>query len=238
MKVKGEWPHALTITRGWAKATARGWNSYRNDASMRLHRGSAQFTRQAAELVITAGADSVISPPLTVGPQQVWRDAGFEPFIRLQLLMRRLSRGQQPPEQSVVPVRNPEWSVLAEIDESGFGRHWCTSALGLEEAVRAAAMATVLQAQGPGPAPIGYAIVATSGPTGYLQRIAVARDGQGRGAGRSLVRASMLWAARKGARRMILNTKPDNARALDLYGSEGFTSMPDRLELLRFPPSP
>ena len=36
---------------------------------------------------------------------------------------------------------------------------------------------------------------------------------------------------------VILNTKPDNDAALSLYQSEGYTVMPDRLELLRYQPT-
>lgn len=224
----------MTFTRGWARATARRWNDYRTDAAMRLQRGSAAFTADVARELMARGATAVISPPLSVGPQKVWRDASFVSHLRLRILSLRLAESKGNTSEVEI-VKRPEWDQLAAIDEGAFGREWCTSAVGLKEAMGSAMSSVVMQPRGAERAS-GYAIAAVSGSTGYLQRIAVSPSGQGRGNGRILLRGAIGWASRRGARHMVLNTKPGNDRAIELYESEGFKLLPDRVELLRYPP--
>ncbi|MDX1449576.1 MAG: GNAT family N-acetyltransferase, partial [Acidimicrobiia bacterium] len=69
----------------------------------------------------------------------------------------------------------------------------------------------------------------------YLQRIAVDPGDQGAGVGRTLLRGSMAWARRRGARTMLLNTQTDNEKATMLYRSERFTVLSSRLTILRHP---
>ena len=235
MRVRGEWPNPVAIHRGWARAVARPWNRSRSDAHLRLIRGSSSFLTQAADTVLALGASAVISPPLLTGPQQVWRAAGFASYTSLHLLRKPLT-GEEPVEATVRDLGDGAWARVVAIDAAAFGDDWKAELPALVEALRSAPASALLGiGTGDERAPAGFAIVAASSQTGYLQRIAVHPDDHRRGYGRALTRACHNWARRRGARVMILNTKPDNAPALSLYRAEGYTMLPDRLELLRYP---
>ena len=67
---------------------------------------------------------------------------------------------------------------------------------------------------------------------GYLQRLAVAAHCQGLGLGTVLVSDALVWLRIRGARTVLVNTPPDNERALALYQRCGFHVEPDRLAVL------
>jgi ribosomal protein S18 acetylase RimI-like enzyme len=60
----------------------------------------------------------------------------------------------------------------------------------------------------------------------------VAPKHRGRRLASTLVVAGMTWARTNGARRMLVNTEPDNSAALALYRSLGFTTDADGLVVL------
>ncbi len=69
---------------------------------------------------------------------------------------------------------------------------------------------------------VGYAGVAFAGDDAHLQTLAVAMQGQGRGTGRALLDAVLARAAANNAHRCLLEVKPDNEPAIELYASVGF----------------
>lgn len=235
MRVRGSWPNPVILRRGWALAHARPWNRSRPDAHLRLVRGSSGFLTAAADLVLDLGSVSVISPPLLAGAQQPWLRAGFVPYAPLRL-MRKQVGPTTTPERPVTVVADDQWRRIVAVDAAAFGDKWKADLPALTEALRSASTANVLGTF-EGALLVGYAIVAVSSPTAYLQRIAVDPAYQRSGIGRSLTRAAHEWARRRGARWLVLNTKPNNDAALELYLSEGFETLPDRLELLQYPSS-
>ncbi|PZQ46568.1 MAG: ribosomal-protein-alanine N-acetyltransferase, partial [Phenylobacterium zucineum] len=58
-----------------------------------------------------------------------------------------------------------------------------------------------------------------------LLRVIVHPDVRGRGVGASLIRAGLEWAAAVGARRMLLEVRPDNDPAIALYRGLGFEAV-------------
>jgi ribosomal-protein-alanine N-acetyltransferase len=77
---------------------------------------------------------------------------------------------------------------------------------------------------------VGYAICGRAGRSGYLQRLAVRPEDQGRGVGRALVADGLAWLARRHVEDVLVNTQESNHRAIGLYRSLGFE--PDRSELI------
>jgi len=71
----------------------------------------------------------------------------------------------------------------------------------------------------------GYAGLAIIGDEAEVHTIGVRPDSQGNGLGRKLLR-QLLSAA--GDRRMLLEVRTDNAAAIALYASEGFTTLGTR----------
>lgn len=235
MRITGEWPNPIAITRGWARAHARPWNRNRPDAFLRLVRGSAHFLGSATAYTLELGPPTVISPPLMPSAQQAWLKAGYRTYTSLRLFRKSIETESTPLLPAAV-IRHPDWVRVIEIDAAAFGTDWQAELPALNEAMKSAGTTALLGINDPGGAPelAAYAIVGVSAVTGYLQRLAVAPRFHGQGLGRSLTRSSVNWCRRRGARQVILNTKPDNQPAQNLYVSEGFELLPDRLELLGY----
>ena len=233
MRISGTWPNPIVLRRRWALAHARPWNRSRPDAHLRLVRGSSTFLTDATVRVQALGAASVISPPLMAGSQGPWRQAGFESYESLRLLRKPIG-SEEPTVWTARALVDTDWPRVVAIDAAAFGPTWKAELPALYEAVRSTSTSAIL-----GVAPeedvAAYMIIAASGGVGYLQRIAVHPDWQGRGLGRSLTRIAHNWTRSRGASHLILNTKPGNQPALALYESEGYRVLPDRLELLRYP---
>ena len=235
MRIAGSFPNPVVLRKGWARAEARPWNRNRTDAYLRLVRGTTAFLVEATQAVLGFGVSAVTSPPLLAGSRRTWLEAGFQPYRSLLLFHKPLA-AERLPEGVVEELNDLQWLRLVEIDGSAFGPRWRAELPALREALASAPRSVLLGAM-LGSGLSGYAIAAVSGGTGYLQRLAVDAAAQGRGLGRDLTRASCGWAQRRGARRMVLNTKPDNDAARALYGSEGFTVMSEHLELMQFVPT-
>ena len=235
MRINGEWPNPIAISKGWARAHARPWNRNRPEAYLRLVRGSSYFLKAATAHTLDLGPPAVISPPLLAGSQQAWRAAGYETYTSLRLLRKNIE-SEASPLIPAAEIQNPMWARIVEIDSGAFGSDWQAELPALNEALQSAATTVLLGINYPENHDqlAGYAIVGVSAATGYLQRLAIAPAFQRQGLGRSLTRSSVNWSRRRGARQMILNTKPGNRAAQNLYLSEGFELLPDRLELLTY----
>lgn len=232
MNVTGAWPRPITLRSGWARAEARRWNDHVADAQLRLLRGSAQFLERCVETIGELGAEGVASPPLLVDNQRVWRKAGFDSYLELDLFRRSLIGPVDPPGVAVSVLDPPPWPRLVEIDAASFVPLWQMNVDGLTEAYRATNRATVL-ATGDPDCITGFAIVGVAGTSGYLQRIAVDPAHRGAGLGKALVRASIGWAMKRGAHSMLLNTQPENTVSASLYVAEGFVKVDPGLSVLR-----
>jgi ribosomal protein S18 acetylase RimI-like enzyme len=124
-------------------------------------------------------------------------------------------------------------AILA-VDHLAFEAPWRLDASGIDEAMHATPRSRLrvgTDTSGEGrPIVCGYAICGRAGRTGYLQRLAVDPERQGRGLGRELVIDALAWLARRHATSVLVNTQETNERAIDLYRSLGFE--PDRAELI------
>jgi len=125
--------------------------------------------------------------------------------------------------------------ALVALDVTGFGGDWRLTVDALFHACRSTPTHQIFVAHLPKTdiaAPLGYAIVGVAYEAAYLQRLVVAPKHRGRRIATTLVVAGMTWASANGARRMLVNTEPDNSAALGLYRSLGFTTDADGLVVL------
>jgi ribosomal-protein-alanine N-acetyltransferase len=69
---------------------------------------------------------------------------------------------------------------------------------------------------------VGYGGLALNGDEAWIQNIAVRRDAQRQGIGRTILEALLAEAARRSARAVLLEVAIDNAPAQKLYATYGF----------------
>ncbi|MFP3916075.1 MAG: GNAT family N-acetyltransferase, partial [Actinomycetota bacterium] len=232
VRVRGEWPEAVVLRRGWRAARARPWNDQSTHlAALRLDRGGDRFLDACTEWLWGVGVVQVMSPALAADQTATWRRAGFRDHLHLAVFERDLTDVVEPPLHRVESEEHPDFGVLAAIDDRAFDPVWRVGRAGLEDARAATPLSDVLTVVEDGRT-AGFAIVGAMTSVSYLQRVAVEPSRARRGIGRSLLRASMGWARRRGARSMLLNTQPDNAPAAALYHDEGFVALGSRLSVL------
>lgn len=232
MRLTGTWPGQVTLRQGWSRASARPWNEDIPAASMRLERGSSEFVRSAATHVLDLGAEWVGSPPVDHSSAGPWERAGFARFLTLDLHRRDLADTIPPSGIEVSVGSARDLRSVAPIDDESFDGVWRLGPLGLAEALVATPRSTLLLTSD-GDRIVGFAIVGFGNRAGYLQRIAVAPDHRGLGLGRGLLRESLRWSIGRGAVHMLLNTRQGNDAATALYASEGFSTHPSALHVLR-----
>ena len=71
------------------------------------------------------------------------------------------------------------------------------------------------------------------GGQGYLQRLAVAPEHQGRGHGRALVVDALAWMTARRLSHAMVNTAVGNDAALGLYQAHGFRRLPEQLVVMQ-----
>jgi ribosomal protein S18 acetylase RimI-like enzyme len=236
LRVDGSWPGSISISAGWYRARARPWNEAITDPMLRLDRGGADFLRLATAHLHVLGADAVYSPALYPSAADVWRRAGFDGFVSLDIMERPLVGMPFPVDNTKVVVeRRPDWEQILEVDRLAFEGFWGMSRLGLHEAHMTNKTSAVLAATEKRGLS-GYAIVGMQGTTVYLHRIAVRPEEGGRGIGAALLIAALDWGTRSGGSSMVLNVRPENSRAKRLYERMGFARVTTALEVLRHGP--
>jgi ribosomal protein S18 acetylase RimI-like enzyme len=161
-----------------------------------------------------------------VGPgTSLWLvDSGFAVRGRLHLLEHDLTDLPKPSRRTRRATRADREQIV-HVDASAFDDFWQFDELALREATRATPRAHTRVAARAGEI-FGYGLFGRAGTTGYVQRLAVEPNDQGRGLGRALLGDGLNWLHMHGATRALVNTQEDNARALDLYLRAGFRRLP------------
>jgi ribosomal protein S18 acetylase RimI-like enzyme len=202
-------------------------------AHLRLCRGGgSSFIDDCVDALVEVGVDAVISQPLPRSAQKTWSEAGFTRHADLALLRRSLDH-IPPPGHLVTEGGEGDVDESLRIDRAAFDDFWHFDRQAFVEAMAATPRSILQVVRHPSGGLAGFAVSGVGTTIAYLQRLAVDPASQGMGIGRSLVRASARWAKRAGATALMLNTQTDNAPAIGLYESEGFTVLEEPLAVLR-----
>ncbi len=195
---------------------------------------SADFVRHCLSTLADQGFSRVLTGALSPLEQAGFLAAGFGVEEKLRLLGLDLGLPLPPlprrPRLSRVPARRRR--AVLEVDRAAFSEFWRFDETALEDAL-AATPAVRFRASGGRRGPVGgYAICGRSGRRGYVQRLAVHPQAQGRGLGRRLLLDGLYWMAGRGVGRVLVNTQSDNGAALALYTAVGFRDEPVGLSVL------
>lgn len=181
------------------------------------------------------GYRGVRTAALSPDEQAPFLAAGFRIDEHLHLLAHDLRGLPDPARPSPLRrARRRDREAVLAVDHAAFSAPWRLDRMGLREALVATPTARFRIATVHG-AVVGYAVAGRAGHRGYLQRVAVHPDHGGRGLGRALVTDALVWLARRGARRAVVNTQEGNDAALHLYEALGFRPEPDGLDVLGAP---
>lgn len=175
------------------------------------------------------GYRSVITSALSLAEQQPFLDAGFDVAQTLHLLACDLTTVRPPGRAPLRRGRRADREPALAVDHAAFSDFWRLDRRGLEDALSATPATRFRVSRNE---VVAYAVSGRAGSMGYLQRLAVHPGHQHEGLGRDLALDALWWMRRKGAKRALVNTQPDNAAALALYERLGFTCQPHGLAVL------
>ena len=170
-----------------------------------------------------AGYREVITNALAPGASLPLVDSGFAIRGRLHLLSHDLE-GLPPATRHTRRARTADRESLLRVDTAAFDDFWRLDQVGLDQAARATPRAHTRVTRGD---PIdGYALFGYADDVGYVQRLAIRPEAQGRGLGPALLNDGLRWLRARNARTAFVNTQVDNDRALGLYERAGFRRLP------------
>lgn len=196
---------------------------------------AAADVRLCVERAALAGYGSVVTAALGPRDQAPFVEAGFTVAERLHLLVHALDRVPSIPSPPSLrrPRRRERPGVLA-VDHAAFEPFWHLDEHSLLEALAATnsvRFRVVDHPHRPG-ALAGYAITGRAQQRGYVQRLAVAPDVEGRGVAAALLADGLRWLQRRSTREAVVNTQEGNERSMRLYQRTGFVVQAEGLAVL------
>ena len=226
---------ALTVDS--ARVRAGSWRGSTELAYLVPLSGAATLTPAALERIRGGLRDRGFTQVVTaaVGPSErdVLRADGFAEHERLHLLRHDLRTLPDAPARvlGLVRARRADRPAILDVDSRTFEPFWQLDLDGLIESIQATPASRVRVIRRPDVA--GYAVTGRAGKQGYLQRLAVAPEQQGRGLGVAFVADGLHWLRRRGADACWVNTQEANEAALSLYEKLGFVPAAHQLTVLR-----
>ena len=181
-----------------------------------------------------AGYRSAITAALHRADRRPFLEVGFVETERLHLLQHGFAEtvdARPAPGVDLRKGRRRDQAAVLAVDHAAFAPFWRLDEAGLAEALTATVSVHFQVARLDGRI-VGYAVCGRAGPRGYVQRLAVHPDVQGRGIGVALLYDGLRWLRRWGARDALVNTQEGNDRSLRLYHRAGFLLQADGLAVL------
>ena len=201
----------------------------------RRGRPSPWALARCLEQLTAGGYRAALTPALAPADQGPWLVNGFEVHERLHLLSRPVepTPPTDAPARTLRRARRRDRPLVLAVDGAAFPAFWRLDEAGLDDALTATPSARFRVACRPDDTVVGYAVTGRAGPRGYLQRLAVDPGDQRSGVGTALVRDSIQWLRRWGAREVIVNTQEGNEAAVALYERLGFRRHDEGLAVLQ-----
>jgi len=193
--------------------------------------------QQCISSLQSQGYTAILTSALSPAEQRPFLQAEFTVHEHLHLLRHPLDRSapvttaDRSSSATTRRGRRGDRGAVLEVDHLAFSPFWRFDRAGLDDARNATPVSRFRVATEAGTV-IGYAVTGRAGPISYLQRLAVHPDRQRLGVASLLVDDALRWAARRGARTMLVNTQEQNAAAVALYERLGFALEPDGLDVL------
>lgn len=138
------------------------------------------------------------------------------------------SRGNQ--EVLVRPARARDVPALVALDQAAFDPLWQNTTEVFRDVLTEYPHFVVAELKG---VVVGYQFSSLIGEQGYLARVAVHPDYQGRGIGTRLLGEAIAFLRREGAKVITLNTQQDNRASQRLYRWFGFRLVGEEAVVLR-----
>ncbi|HID63436.1 MAG TPA: GNAT family N-acetyltransferase [Anaerolineae bacterium] len=139
------------------------------------------------------------------------------------------SRGNQ--EVLVRPTQPDDFPALVALDQAAFEPLWQNTARVFQDVLANYPYFVVAELEG---TVVGYQFSSLLGDRGYLARVAVHPDYQGRGIGTRLLAEAIAFFKQEGVRAIILNTQQDNQASQRLYRWFGFKLVGEEAVVLKF----
>lgn len=190
-----------------------------------------EMVRHACAVLADRGYADVVTGALSVHERRGFLEAGFTVQEELHLLGCELRDLPGQPEATLRRGCRRHRAGALAVDAAAFQSFWRLDEPGLDDALQATPSTRFRVAIGGGVV-TGYAVCGRAGRRGYVQRLAVDPDRQGRGVGRALLIDGLRWLERRGATSAVVNTQVGNERALRLYTALGFRLQPSGLAVL------
>lgn len=203
--------------------------------SRTTHRTETLDVVRCLEIIRAKGVRRAITPALSSWDAQPFLGAGFTIHEYLHLLARPLDNPFDKPRHKARLAAPWHRSGALAVDAASFEPFWRFDLAALNEARRATPshrFRVITEER----RVVAYAIHGRAGARGYLQRLAVLPDAEGRGFGTSLVIDGLSWLRRRGAAEVLVNTQEHNSRALGLYQHLGFVLQSEKLSVLSWAP--
>jgi ribosomal protein S18 acetylase RimI-like enzyme len=190
--------------------------------------------RDWTNLIAGDGYSTIRTGALSPEAARVFLDHGYIEIQHLALLRLALSdvvMGE--PHHRTRALRSYRaFETAARIDARAFEHGWELDAMGIRDACHATPSHRVRLALTDADEPAGYMITGRNGSAGFIQRLAVLPDHEGHGVATSLLVDGLRWLQSRKVHDVLINTRLDNERALDLYRRLGFVDMDENLSVL------
>lgn len=196
-----------------------------------------ESVQRGVAVLAERGYQRIVTNALTTAEQEGYLAVGFSVQERLHLLSHDLRHIPDPPRgHRLRRGRRRDRDRILAVDAAAFDDFWQLDRTGLLDAIGATPSSRTRV--GGGHDLTGYAVTGRAGTRGYLQRLAVHPDAQGRGLGSALVVDALRWLHRHRCTVAMVNTQEVNTGALALYRRLGFTARPEGLAVLRLDVGP